>query len=143
MRLNRLDVQVKLALVVDRTAGEELAVADGRLEGRRGPQLEGLGGLHVVVAIDEDRLRAGRCTAVLGEDDRVARRGEHLGGEADARALGGEPLGGAARVGVVFGAGADARDAQEGEELVADAGAVRSQKGVEVARDGGWHGGQS
>ncbi len=48
------DVHPHLAFVVDGAAGVEVAVALGGLEGRGGPLVEGLGGLDVVVAVEED-----------------------------------------------------------------------------------------
>src|ERR1043166_3219748 len=55
VRLDRLQMEEQLAFVVDGAAGEDLVVADRGLEGRRLPELERLGGLHVVVPIDEER----------------------------------------------------------------------------------------
>ena len=50
-RLQRLDMHVHLALVVDRAARVEIAVALGGLEGRRVPFVERIGRLHIVVAV--------------------------------------------------------------------------------------------
>src|SRR3954454_21317571 len=48
------DMGVDLALVVGGTAGEEPVADHDRLERRRGPQVERVHGLHVVVAVDDD-----------------------------------------------------------------------------------------
>ena len=48
------DVHPDLALVVDGAAGVEIAVALGGLERGRDPLVERLGGLDVVVAVEED-----------------------------------------------------------------------------------------
>ncbi len=52
-RFESLDLRPDLALVVDGAAGVEIAVALGGLEGRREPLVERIGGLDVVVAVDE------------------------------------------------------------------------------------------
>ena len=54
---DRLEDHVEVALVVGDAPGEELAVADSRLEGRALPQLERRRWLHVEVAVDEYRRR--------------------------------------------------------------------------------------
>src|SRR6185436_7408217 len=86
MRLERLDVQVELTLVVDGPAREELTVANGRLERRRLPQIERLCRLHVVVTVDQHCLRAGSA-APLADDDGVSGRRVDLRLEADLRQL--------------------------------------------------------
>ena len=55
----RFDLVEGLALVVDGAPGQALAVDDHRFEGRRGPLVERIDRLHVVVAVDEHRRRAG------------------------------------------------------------------------------------
>src|SRR6267378_2433787 len=52
-------VDMHLALVVGGAATEEIAVAHGGFESRSGPEIERLGGLHVVVAVEKDRGFAG------------------------------------------------------------------------------------
>src|SRR3954467_3384222 len=64
VRLDRLDVQIELAFVVDGAARQNFSVANRRVERRRLPELERFGGLHVVVTINEQR-RLARCTAPL------------------------------------------------------------------------------
>ena len=134
VRGERHDMHPELSLVIHRAPRKELAVADGRFERRRGPEFVRLRWLHVVMPVDEHGRRAGRRLAPFGEHDGVPRRGHHLGPETDARERRVKPRGGTRRVGVVFGARAHARDAQEGEELVHSALRVRGEPAVEVGR---------
>jgi hypothetical protein len=96
------------ALVVGRAAGVDATLADGRLE--RGSRPLGLvaGRLHVVVAVDEDRRRAGDAES-FAEHDRMAV------GRDDAsvceRELRGDPLGCLAHRRPPRWIAADARDA--------------------------------
>ena len=78
MRLERLHVEEELSLVVHGATRVEPSVADGRLEGRRRPQLERLCGLHVVVAVNQHRRRTGGRAAPFTDDHRVSRRWMHL-----------------------------------------------------------------
>ena len=121
VRLERLDVQVQLSLVVDGAARVDAAVPHGRLERRRLPQLERLGGLHIVVTVDEHRRCAIAGLAPLADDDRMAIGRDDLGRETDVAHARGKPLGGTHHVGPMLGARAHARDAQELEQLVVDA----------------------
>ena len=73
VRLDGLDVHEHLALVVGRAARIDLAVAHGRFERRRRPQVDRVDRLHVVVAVEENRRLAGRVEPVA-VDDRVSRR---------------------------------------------------------------------
>ena len=73
VRLDGLEVHEHLALVVGRSARVDLAVADGRLKGRRLPQLDRIDRLHVVVAVEKDRRRAFGAKPVA-IDDGIARR---------------------------------------------------------------------
>ena len=50
---------MNLALIVGSTAAEEIAVANSGLEGRRSPEIERLGGLHVIMAVEENGGLAG------------------------------------------------------------------------------------
>ena len=81
--LGAFDVREHLPLVVGRAAGVEVAVADRRLEGRRDPLVERIGRLHVVVAVDQHRRRAGHRRR-LGIDDRMAGRLDQFDREASA-----------------------------------------------------------
>ena len=64
-------------LVISGPAAPDASVADDRLEGRRGPEIQRVGRLHVVVAVEDDMgplLRA----APAAEHDRVEGRGDDL-----------------------------------------------------------------
>ena len=67
IRFNGLEVREVLAFVVAGAAAEERAAGDARLEGRRFPELERLGRLHVVMAIDHEmRAAAQPCALARG-----------------------------------------------------------------------------
>ena len=92
-------VEEHLALVVGRAARVEPAVADDRLEGVGVPAVLAGGGLHVVVAVDEDGGRVRVVGGPLGEDGGRAGGLPDLGGrEAGLLELGGEPVGAAAYI---------------------------------------------
>ena len=107
-----------LALVVHGAARDdaraERVIDEARLEGRAGPQVERLRGLHVVVPVVEQvrRVRAFGWSGVMGEHDRVARRLDGFHAEADLPELLAEPGGGPAAILRVRRLRADARDAQ-------------------------------
>ena len=65
--LDRLQPRDQIALVVGHAPAEEKAVALGRLEGRRGPLVQRIGRLDVVVVVDEQRALA---AAGLADDRR-------------------------------------------------------------------------
>ena len=77
MAATRLDVGVRLPLVVRRAAGHQLVALDRRLERRVAPQLDRVDRLHVVVPIEEDR-RLARRAQPLGVDQRMAGRVDPL-----------------------------------------------------------------
>src|SRR5205807_816999 len=83
MRFEGFDMKEKLSFVVHGAASEDFSGAHLRLEWRRLPEAERLGGLDVVVTVDENRRRAGARVAPFADDDGMARRGVHPGGEAD------------------------------------------------------------
>ena len=58
-RFKRLDVDVHLALIVGRAAAKQIAVAHRRLKRGTGPQVQRLGGLHVIVPVKKNRRFAG------------------------------------------------------------------------------------
>ncbi len=131
-QLDALEVHPHLALVVDRPAPVEVAVANLRLERGRPPLLERVNGLHVVVAVDE-RGRELRVDDSLGVDGRMARRLHDLGMlEAGSAGRVGEVFGVAADVGRMGGIRRDAGDAEELDELVHMALLVGGTVGVEV-----------
>ena len=70
---DRPQVEVDLALVVGHASTEDAAVLDAGLEGRAGPLVERVGGLDVVVGVDDDRGSVCGMQPV-GVDDRVAPR---------------------------------------------------------------------
>gem|GEM_PF-6026521 len=118
--LERLQKHHDLALVVAGSAGVELAVADRRFERPGRPALQRVGGLHVVVAVeqhpasgarDHDRVGCG------GDDDGVPAAG--AGGfdvQAQLCTEVGNPGGGAVHVGFVGRVGADAGDLEQVDE---------------------------
>ena len=124
VRFDRLEVHEDLTLVVGRPARVDLAVADGRLEGRRFPQLQRIDGLHVVMPVEEDRRRAFRAQPVA-VDDRIARGIDEAHVlQPDAAHLFGAPIGAAFDVGGVLRQRADARNREEPLELLEIAVAV-------------------
>ena len=124
VRLDRLEVHEHLALVVGGAARVDLAVADRRLERRRLPQLQRIDRLHVVVAVEQDRRRAGRAEPVA-VDDRVARRVDQPDVlQADPPHLVGAPLGAALDVAGMLGQRADARNREQRLQLLEIAFAV-------------------
>src|SRR5439155_14206724 len=111
-------------------------IADGGLEGRAVPELEGLRRLNIVMAVGKNRWRPVPRPAPFADDDRMPCRRMHSRLEARIAHRSRDPFGGARRIGVMLGARADARNAQEVEELVADAAIVRAEKVVEIGGNG-------
>src|ERR1044071_6647153 len=89
--LDRFKVGEMLTLVVAGAAGEVGAVGDARIEGFGFPELERLGRLHVVMAINEIMWSTAGGTGWgaggLRADDRVATRWAEARGQADALAM--------------------------------------------------------
>src|SRR2546426_1003658 len=112
-------------------AREQLAVAHRRLERRRGPLVERLGRLHVVVTVDEE----GRRARHLGPDaphHRVRAAPEELYlATAETTQLAGDPLRGRAAVGVVRCARRDRWDPQKVGELAQQAVGVHGAKNLD------------
>ena len=81
VRLERVDVDDELALVVAGAPRVEPSVSHRRLERRARPQLDRVLGLHVVMAINEDRRLSGRSQP-LSVDDGMALGLEDLGSRA-------------------------------------------------------------
>src|SRR5262245_17171544 len=73
VRFNRLDVHEDLALVVRRAARVNLSIADIGFKRRRGPQIQGIDRLHVVMSVKQNRRLARRIQPVAVHD-RVAWR---------------------------------------------------------------------
>ena len=127
-RLERLDLRNHLALVVDRAAGVEVAVALCGLEGRREPFVERIGGLHIVVAVDEHGGLTGSMKPV-GVNQRMAfgfNQARVL--HADALELGEQRLGGLAAIVFVLGQRGDGRNAQQSLQIVEKTGLVLARK---------------
>ncbi len=136
MGLERFHVQVELALVVDGAASEEPPVANLRLERGRGPEIERLRRLHVVVTVDQDGGSIFARAAILAEYDGVPGGLLDLDIEPRVPHALGQPFGGPAGVGIVLGAGAHAGDAEEFEELLAEAREIPVYEGVAVVHLG-------
>jgi hypothetical protein len=106
-RLERLGVHPQLALVVVGAAAPDTPVLDNRLERFRAPLVARVHGHHVVVAVDQHRFGLG-VDGLLGENHRIALRGQHVGtvrpGLHECRR---EKLGAALHVGFVLGLRAD------------------------------------
>ncbi len=101
------------SLVVGGAAGIEPVVAHFGLEGRALPAVQGIGRLHVVVAVDEDGRRGG-IDEPLTEDAGMAAGIDALHhGNAGVSEPGRDEVGGARDVGGEGRIGADARDAAE------------------------------
>ncbi len=116
VRLDRGDVHQALALVVDRAATVQLAVAHRRVERRRRPQLERVDRLHVVMAVDQHRRRAG-CAEPLAVCHGVPGGLEHLGGEPRSLHAGHRVFGGGPHVGGVIRLRGDRLDGDPGFQL--------------------------
>ncbi len=125
VRFDGLHVHEDLALVVDRAARVELAVAHRGFERRRRPELQRIDRLHVVVAVEEDGGRASGAEP-FGVDHRMPGRLDETGAvHADAGEFGGRPLGAAPHVGGVFRQGRDAGNGEVALELLDEPVAVQ------------------
>ena len=108
------DVEVDLALVVRGATSEHPVADDDRFERRRGPQVERVDRLHVVVPVDEDGWRVRSCVEPVRVDNRVCGRvgeGHVLGAGAFERS--GKPCCRCPTVIAMLGKRRDARDAEE------------------------------
>src|SRR5438477_909349 len=116
--LRDLDGDDHRSLVVGYPAPVETPVAQLRAERIAQPALEGIGRLHVVMAVDEDRRRFRRAEP-LAVDDRVPRRRDRADFDGAGLAqLRGDPVRCACHVVTMPRIGADTRDAREFDELV-------------------------
>ncbi len=91
--LHAADVGEDLALVVRRAAREHHAVVDARLKRRGVPKFQRVGGLDVVVPVDEHRRPVGLLRDGSAEHDRVTRRVVNLRFETDGAQLFRHPAG--------------------------------------------------
>ncbi len=112
-RFESLQVDMYLAFIVGGAAAKQISVAHGRLEGRGGPQIERLGGLHVIVAVKKNGGFA-RSFERFRIHERVQTGGDNFNrfkpGFLQAF---GHPAGGALDIRLVLAFGADAGNAQK------------------------------
>ena len=101
-RFKRFDLRNHLPFVVDCTAGIDVAVALGWLEGRREPFVERIGRLHIVVAVDEHRGLAGGVQPVSVDQGMAFAFNEPCVLHADAFELSQQGLGSLAAIGLVL-----------------------------------------
>ena len=118
----RFDLIEGLALVVNGAAGPALAVDDHRIERWRGPFLQRIDRLHVVMAIDDHRRRGGAGVQPIGVDRRAAAglQDGHVLQTGLATEVGAE-FGGRPNVGGALWIGRDRRNSQPGEKGRQDA----------------------
>src|SRR6202790_2334648 len=110
-------MQVHLAFVVGGATSEEVAIAHCGFKGRRGPELQRLGGLHVVMSVKKNGGLAGSVER-FGVHQRVHVGGNDFDGlESGGAQLVRNPVRGAFNVRLVLAFGADAGDAQEFAKL--------------------------
>jgi hypothetical protein len=116
-RLERLDMNMNLTFIVGGSASKDIPVAHFGLKGGRGPEFEGLGRLHIVVAVKEDGWLAGGFEG-FGVNKRVEAGGNDFNCfEAGRTKTFGDPFGGAIDVRFVFAFSTDGRDAEKFIEL--------------------------
>ena len=136
-----LDEGHQLSLVVGRPARhQDLAVRpvlELGLERSALPEVERVGGLHVVMAVEQDARAAiprvfRRLRSAMGHDHGLSRRVAARGVEAKPAQVIDQPVGGAHAVVGIGGVGRDGRDAQQVEQP--------RHAGVEVFVDGGENG---
>ncbi len=138
--LRALEMREHLPLIVGGPPGVEIPVADGGLEGGRFPLIQRVGGLYVVMAIDQHR-RGARHRRRLGVHDRVARRRHQLDVQLHGAKLVGHPVGGLVDVVAMLAVGADAGDAQQFAQFALEAVALFTQivvKGRHIRKVSTW-----
>src|SRR5216684_1487669 len=100
-----------LALVVGSTASKKIAVAHRRFERRRRPEIERLGRLHIIVAIEENRWLT-RSFQRLGVYERMEIRGHDFNRfKSSGAQMVGNPARSALDIRLVLGFGTDTGDA--------------------------------
>src|SRR5208282_1786957 len=110
-------MDVDLAFVVGGAATEQIAIANGGLEGGRRPKVERLRGLYIIVAVKEDgglpgsfeRFRVDERMKICRDDFNFLKTG--------GAKIVGHPASGAFDVGLVFALGAHAGNSQKFAEL--------------------------
>ena len=116
-----------LALVIRRAARVNSAVADGRLEGRRVPLVQGIRRLHVVMAVHEKMRPLARAIGCGGGDDGMKICGVLARLEADAAAMFYHPIGGGSHILGVMALCRNARQPQVLAQLCFKAAAVGTE----------------
>src|SRR6266436_1471867 len=106
-----------LAFVVGGAAAEEIAVAHGGFESGSGPEIERLGGLHVVVAIEKNRGFAGSFERFRVDEGVQIGRNNFNRFKARGAEIIRDPAGAALDIRLMFALGADAGNAQEFAKL--------------------------
>ena len=113
MDSKRFQMDVDLAFIIGGAAAEKIAVANGGFEGWRGPEVERLGGLHIVVAVEEDGGLAGSFKR-FGIDQRMEIcRNDFDFLETSGAKIIRDPASGAFDIWFVFAFRADAGDSQK------------------------------
>jgi hypothetical protein len=108
-----LDLQIDLALIVGRAAGENVIAAHFGLKRRRLPFVQRVRRLYVVMAVKQDGGLTGSAQP-FGVNQRVAGAFDQSGGRHAGRLqFIANKFGGAADIGLVLGERADAGNAQE------------------------------
>ena len=110
------DVGEDLSLVVRGTPRVDDVPLDPRLEGRRFAKIQGVGGLHVVVAVDHHR-RSAFPALVARDDDRMAGGRMLLGLQTHPRELEDEPVRAFVHLGLERRISRDAGEPQELDEI--------------------------
>ena len=112
-----LDVHVELSFVVAGTAGIDLSVLDDRIEGAAVPEFQWIGGLYVIVSVNQHRRQGGIDDALAVHDGvtgRLMEFGACCSGFQQAVAYG---FCAGDHICLVFAAGADGRDPQQGQQF--------------------------
>ena len=116
--VERANVDVHLALVVGGAAAIQISAANRGFKCRRGPQVQRLGRLHIVMPVEKDGRLAGRAQRFAVDQRMHLRRHDFDVVEARRAQLFGDPFRGALDVRLVLGLRADARNPQKFVELV-------------------------
>jgi len=101
-RFECFQMDVHLPLIVGRAASKNISVSHFRLEGWRGPELQRLGGLDVIMTVEKNRRLAG-CFEGFGINEGVKTCGNDFNGfEAGGTEAFGDPFRSAVDVGLVL-----------------------------------------
>ena len=124
-RLEGFQVDVDLPFVVGGAATVEIFSADGRLERGSSPQIERLGGLHVVMSVNQHRGLARRLKGFAVHEGMYLGWNHFHAIQARSAELLGDPSGGALDIGPVLGLRADAGNAEQPLQLFQMLGLLR------------------